>query len=336
MAELAGLVIGGVSLITLFQSCSDACAKIELAVRYGRDYEHLVVQFDLVRTRLFLWGQTLGLDPASSSPEDAADATEAQDALCAHWDSVHTTIGNALVAIRELVGDQRKLEKIYDLKRLPPPPTANRAAPLPSATVDGPLHDDMDMVSTPSSSWTAPRTALDELQAAFRVRARRRQSQGSLALKSLWAIRGRNKFAALIRDLSFWVVHLEKVSEQLGVLHRQRALFQARLQAVHSPESVLLLDAAIKWPGGGQPRQRPQNHGHGPENVSHTGSRAAPEYIRSTVHDRARQINGDVGLPPGGGGQAGFARYVDATARDDATQINGNISMDAFRSFMGR
>ena len=39
MAELAGLVIGGAGLATLFDSCMNAFQYVDSAAAYGKDYQ---------------------------------------------------------------------------------------------------------------------------------------------------------------------------------------------------------------------------------------------------------------------------------------------------------
>lgn len=303
MAEIAGLVIGGVSLVTLFDTCLSGYDKIELARNYGRDYERLVVKFELLRTRFYLWGQAMGLEQAPNSAQGLAEITESQIALCTNWNSVKETVGNSLVAIQGLLQDLSKLEKSYGLVRISDSKVASAEA----------SESQMVMRDRQKSS------ALSEVFESLSVRSRSWQKESSPRKKFLWAIRDREEFQELINELLVFVENLEAVSNLIGALRLQKSLVQRRVQSVTSLEGVSLLNAATAEEI--EPRREQPG--------------SMTEFIRAVVSNRALQINGDVGFSSLQS-QAGRGKHVKPAARDDAKQINGAVSADAFRALLGR
>ncbi|KAK4216293.1 heterokaryon incompatibility protein s [Rhypophila decipiens] len=57
--EVAGLVIGGVSLASLFTTCVDCFEYIQLGRQFGRDYQTAVLRLDLLKLRLSRWASAV-------------------------------------------------------------------------------------------------------------------------------------------------------------------------------------------------------------------------------------------------------------------------------------
>ncbi|KAM7189387.1 heterokaryon incompatibility protein s [Rhypophila sp. PSN 637] len=57
--ELAGLVIGGVSLAGLFTTCVDCFEYIQLGRQFGRSYQTAVLRLDLLKLRLSRWASAV-------------------------------------------------------------------------------------------------------------------------------------------------------------------------------------------------------------------------------------------------------------------------------------
>jgi hypothetical protein len=55
MAEAAGLVLGTIALVSLFQDCVDLLSKISAAKSIGRDYAMLNAKLDIEKTLLLHW-----------------------------------------------------------------------------------------------------------------------------------------------------------------------------------------------------------------------------------------------------------------------------------------
>jgi hypothetical protein len=59
MAETAGLVIGAVSLTTIFTSCVDCFEYIQLGRNFGKDYQRSLLKLDIAKLRLSRWADAV-------------------------------------------------------------------------------------------------------------------------------------------------------------------------------------------------------------------------------------------------------------------------------------
>ncbi|RII04486.1 hypothetical protein CUC08_Gglean011873 [Alternaria sp. MG1] len=59
MAETAGLVIGAVSLSTLFTSCVDCFEYVQLGRNFGKDYQRSLLKLDIAKLRLSRWADVV-------------------------------------------------------------------------------------------------------------------------------------------------------------------------------------------------------------------------------------------------------------------------------------
>jgi hypothetical protein len=59
MPEIAGLVVGGVALASLFSTCIEFLNDIRLARSFGADFERCQLTLDLVKLRLSRWGESV-------------------------------------------------------------------------------------------------------------------------------------------------------------------------------------------------------------------------------------------------------------------------------------
>lgn len=313
MAEIAGLVIGSVSLVALFQTCSHAYQKIDVISRYSTDYELLLIKFDLLRTRFELWGETLGLDGSTE-----AGVADCQAALINNWDRVSKTVGESLVATEFLLQDQKNLEKKYGLKPEvvgPSNAVATTQALAPAGTAGQ------------SSQPANPSRTFAEIRESIKTKMRLRSKQKTVGQVFTWVIKRRDDFRSLVDELSFLVTNLEKVSEHIGAIKRQKGLLETRLQSVQDPGAISLLEEALSSATPTETSQSGSKDDHQPAHRAYIS-----EYIRASVSDRAKQINGPAGFAAGE--QPNFAaKYIEPTAKKDSRQINGPVSADALSRF---
>ena len=80
MADLAGVVIGGVALTSLFTTCVDCFEYVQLGRDFGKNYQRSQLQLTAVQLRLSRWGESVRImdDPSSqrfevtlATPEEA-------------------------------------------------------------------------------------------------------------------------------------------------------------------------------------------------------------------------------------------------------------------------
>lgn len=81
MAELAGLVIGGVALASLFDTCMNTFAHLDAGKNCGRDYQEAALKISLLGARLGRWEETYRTSAPSSRPRDGILAEAALESI---------------------------------------------------------------------------------------------------------------------------------------------------------------------------------------------------------------------------------------------------------------
>jgi len=59
MADIAGLVVGGIALASLFTSCIDCFEYVRLGKGFGKDYQKCLLKLSIVQLRLSRWGESV-------------------------------------------------------------------------------------------------------------------------------------------------------------------------------------------------------------------------------------------------------------------------------------
>ncbi|KAH8789967.1 prion-inhibition and propagation-domain-containing protein [Hyaloscypha sp. PMI_1271] len=301
MAEIAGLVVGGVALASLFSTCVECFDDIELARQYSKDYEIFVTKVDLLRTRLDLWGRTVWVEKG--------DERVVVEVWKHEWSNVGESVGRSLVGIKETLQDVQTLQDKYALETIP------QSAKGPSVVAVA--SSDVAMVTSKTSK------AFNELHNVFSKNVMLRKKETSVRKKTAWAIHDRAKFDELISTLSTFLDGLEKVSDQLGVLAKQRRMFEQEITQITNTESLALLRAATE----SLTSLAAGAAGSASEGASNTNpsSTFGHEYVSAVATQRAIQINGDVGLEEQMGKGPGN-KYVNPKATGESLQINGGVS----------
>ena len=215
MAEAVGLAIGVVSLASLYQACVDCMECVSRGRNCGKDFELSMTRFILLKARLNAWGKSLQVDrPGNELP-----------ALREQWEQEQTTIGRALIGIKDIFLDCQSLEKKYGLQEQDPNDVGQEL-------VEG----------------TQTSISLESVERAFRSSTRSRQHELPLWKKSIWAIRDSKKFDTFISNLAFFIDNLEKLSDRLQVLSVQQMLLQTNINAVTIKSGIALLEEASKVP----------------------------------------------------------------------------------------
>ena len=162
-------MIGGVSLISLFDSCMNAFDYIESAKTYGTEYQKSAVKLRAVQLRLSRWEESVkaAADPQSPLQIGTTDNGEvAQDLLGAISEGLKAT---------------ERVAKLYKPKENAP--------------------------SAPQDSNEAK--TIEFLGSKMRNMALSRQKHSSIKQKTRWALHDQRKFKNLIGDLSDYVNQLE-------------------------------------------------------------------------------------------------------------------------------
>ena len=67
MTEIAGLIIGGVALSGVFETCLENFARIQLGRHFGTDFERCLVRLDVERLKLSRWGESIRMVHGATS-----------------------------------------------------------------------------------------------------------------------------------------------------------------------------------------------------------------------------------------------------------------------------
>lgn len=162
MAETAGLVIGGIGLLSLFDSCMSAFEYVDSGRQYGKDYNKAALKINLLRLRLSRWKQTVDI----------------RDSLDGISNKVQVASPDEVKRVEELLGyigaDLKTAEEKsqrYQLKNAPPPDNSPEAQ------------------------------TIDLLSDRVRDLAVSRQKSGTFGQRAKWALLDKRRFASLIDDL---------------------------------------------------------------------------------------------------------------------------------------
>lgn len=181
MAEAAGLALGAVALVSLFQTAVECLEYFELARALKHDHELAATKVSLLESRLKEWGGHVQvLEPGR---ED--------EGLRTIWEEEGGLITKSLSGIALILGNAAELNQTYGLhkKKLV---RCKWSSPFPRQRPGSKLQS-----TTSSTSQIAVKAT-----ASFRRQV-------------VWAIRDKKRFDSLISDLDFLVTNLEKVGERL-------------------------------------------------------------------------------------------------------------------------
>lgn len=179
MAEPAGLVIGAVALTTMFTSCVELADYIELGKSYATDHVRACTKLDLLKTRLWTWGEDLNI----SQP-----GYEAYELRCC-WAQKpkQEVITSSLWEIQAILENVRLL--------------TNRSKPLKR------LQKDLRLLTAGTSQTIISCENPDH---------RLKSTGASLGAwkRFSWAISYKKKIDCLLGDLEFFINNLEEVIER--------------------------------------------------------------------------------------------------------------------------
>lgn len=163
MAEgIASLVIGGVGLLSMFDSCVNAFNYVDAGRQYGTDYQRAAFQISLLQLRLTRWKKSV-------------DIRENLDGIS---DKVQRASDEEVASVKELLGHiqydfevAEESSKRYKLKNPPPAEQGTEAA------------------------------TLETLSNRVRDMSLRQQKSSSVIQKTRWALHDKKKFDRLVEDL---------------------------------------------------------------------------------------------------------------------------------------
>ncbi|RPA95382.1 hypothetical protein L873DRAFT_1829838 [Choiromyces venosus 120613-1] len=175
--SIAGLIV---SLSGLFTSCLQIYDLISTAASHGPDFQVMLCKIEVEQLRFFLWGETMGLIPSSTSTSSGVDLRIAHP-------HINTTIARVFSCIQQIFHDTEKLKKRYGLV-----PGEGKSLSLPGSSMQ------LYGKSSPTFPSLSMFKGIYERQQSAAVET---QKQNGALKKARWAIADKDKFNAVIGDL---------------------------------------------------------------------------------------------------------------------------------------
>ena len=212
MAEAAGLVIGAISIGSLFTTCIECFDIVIGAKTFSITYELLCAQLELEHLRFLTWGQSVGLITA---PNASRMQTRNPGLDQPH---VQLVIQKHLLCIKHLLEEAAKLNARY-------------------VTAD-------DGGNAITQVGTRPRL-FEHTYNRFKRRVQENQKRSSPWKVTRWTLHDQQNFESTVKDLRNFVDGLEKVTISLdGVYKAQQQMLREEVDHMTDAGSLNLVCAA--------------------------------------------------------------------------------------------
>ena len=205
MAEVAGLILGSVSLTALFNNCVDNFNYIQLGRKFGRDFETSLVKLDLIKLRFSRWGESMRLADLDTRTRQSIRSQQNEEIL-----------GHLLGQISFVFKEAEKASSSFKV---------------------GANHNDLALHAGRLSNDFA--TLHDSLQKKMEKRCKDLQRRTKLSAKVKWALYTQKHLRTLLEDLSSLVDSL--ISVFPAIQRSQQELCQAEVSDLHE-ESLRALE----------------------------------------------------------------------------------------------
>lgn len=171
-----------IGVATLFSVCVECFKYFKAGQAQHADYELLELEFDLIKSRMLIWGKAIGMDNVTEDAATTEDDTSEPMSL----------LTRSLNAIKSLLEDYKTLQDKYGLREVPE--TTRSTA----SVRDLPSFQLLNLFRTS--------------RLYIRLRGRRPNATStSLASRTVWAIIDKEKFEGLVAHLKQLVDGLERV-----------------------------------------------------------------------------------------------------------------------------
>ncbi|RMJ11812.1 hypothetical protein CDV36_008534 [Fusarium kuroshium] len=252
MAEAAGLALGVAGLIGAFKDTIDLFNLLADSRGLGRDYEILEIKFDIQKALLLQWTDRVGL------------LRERDYDPCLDQVPIQEAIGQILSCIRLLLTDASALKSKYGLDK------TDDQEPV------------SELTSVPSISAWRMRVFNGQYE-DFKKRIAQRNDK-PFRTRARWAVRDKQKFEDLVRDLADFIASLDKLTPVTRGQPSLRNMADDDVKTIGElPDLKLLLEASQ------------DSHKLISESVQRRISRTCEEMVLSRlwfrkIHDRRENV----------------------------------------------
>ena len=207
-----GEALGVIGLVSLFSTCVECFGYFRASQRMERDCDILMVKLDIEKTRLLVWGTTIGLFNN--------DAVQSRNTVFDDPSTV-TLLDRCLRNIESLLTDTEKLTKMYGV-----------------TTYSSPIDREITFVS--SSSMTLFQTACRR----FWGRHASTMSKPTLSSRTKWGIYKKETFQGFINDLKDLIDGLYQIAPvpREGV----DSVIEADIGSLTNVDQLRLVEAATE------------------------------------------------------------------------------------------
>lgn len=197
MAEVAGLAISGIALVSLFSTSLEILDYFEQGKNWSKDVHISLTKVTLMKHRLREWGSAMAIDSLDT------DACKLHD----RWPTESGVIYQSMLGIRDILGRATEMCRRH----------ARYADDVPSMSGAGCEGEELrrDIKCHGSTQPTLKATFLKSNSSSRSNSFSRRRVLASLHLKLVWVFSDKGKLECLIADFDFLLSNLEKVSQHL-------------------------------------------------------------------------------------------------------------------------
>ncbi|KNG52767.1 hypothetical protein TW65_09369 [Stemphylium lycopersici] len=193
--EVAGVFLGAVTLVGVFEDYVQRLSQIGAAKSIGEDYQILAAKLNMQKTLLLLCGRLLKLFDSEKCDPRLNDPT------------IATQIEQGLACIRFLLQDSEKLRRRYGVK----PSEINESVEVSTAVRDRLMSEFRNMKISLKARHSSPPTRSSMIACASYYVFLKPERLHSNANKIKWVIKDKERFGNLIGFISGLIADLDRL-----------------------------------------------------------------------------------------------------------------------------
>jgi len=222
--EVAGLAIGTLALVGVFEDCVTLLSQIGAAKSMDKDYVLLATRLDFQKTLLLQWASRLKL--YDNSDYD----TRLDDPIIA------CVLHNGLACIRQLLQDGHKLQKRYGLRQAGAQEVIEHSTAVSNRLSLSLQEQSLDLRTR------YPKSQPDQSGLSYYIPRGGSKSKSSISDTIKWVIKDKEQFEVLVRDLSNLITDMDRVIPG----DQTRTVLKHEIQALDSVQELnLVMDASV-------------------------------------------------------------------------------------------
>ncbi|RYO86558.1 hypothetical protein DL766_003447 [Monosporascus sp. MC13-8B] len=208
MAEVVGLTLSVLGIAGLFKACIDNFDIVVRAREFSQVFEYLCPKLALHRTRLVLWGETLGIAQAEEGGGPVHYIRSLEHPI------IKPTVESCLSQLCDLLGKADIVSENYSLK------------------------DEDPREGSDSKGLAVLRDTFERIREGIH----KNQKQKSVRKVTKWAVHDHAQFEELVHKIGALLDGLEKVLEALGRLEAYQSQLEREIETISDEDSLSRLE----------------------------------------------------------------------------------------------